>query len=120
MPTQDTCVSIGPYFKAAPGKMDEAKRLCERLVQIAQSEPDCLYYGFAFNGDEIYCREGYNGAAGVLGHLNNIATTLSELLNISSMVRLEVHGVEAELAKLRQHLAPFNPTYYALEYGIRK
>ena len=45
---------------------------------------------------------------------------LAESLKIAAVVRLELHGIEEELAKLRGPLAAFNATYFALEYGIRR
>lgn len=34
--------------------------------------------------------------------------------------RLEVHGPEQELAKLREPLAELNPVFFVLEYGFRR
>jgi hypothetical protein len=38
----------------------------------------------------------------------------------SELVRFEIHGVEQELAKLREPLADLNATYFTLEYGVRR
>ena len=86
---------------------------------MTSQEPKCLYYGFSFNGDEAFCREGYEGAEGALAHLANVRPVLEQVLRIAELTRLEIHGVEHELAKLREPFAEFNPTYSALEYGIR-
>jgi quinol monooxygenase YgiN len=120
MPTQDRTVTIHPYFRVADGKMDEFRAFCEKLVSMAAAEPDCLYYGFSFHENQVFCREGYTGAAALLAHLANVGAVLQEALQISEITRLEVHGVEEELAKLQEPLAAFGPTYYALEYGVRK
>jgi hypothetical protein len=87
---------------------------------VTAKEPRCLYYGFSFHGDEVHCREGYEGAEGLLTHLANVGSLLQEVLKISALTRLEVHGVEEELAKLRGPLADLNPAYFTLEYGIRR
>ena len=118
MPTNDRAVSIHPYFTVSDGKMDEFKVLCEQLVTKAAAEPKCLYYGFSFNGELAYCREGYEGAEGLLEHLANVNSLLQALLKISKITRLEVHGVEEELAKLREPLSAYNPTYFTLQYGV--
>jgi hypothetical protein len=120
MPIHDRAVSIHPYFKVSDGKMDEFKALCEQCVSRAAAEPKCLYYGFSFNGDLAYCREAYEGAEGLLAHLINVDSVLQELLKISKITRLEVHGVEEELAKLHEPLSPHNPTYFTLQYGTRR
>jgi len=113
-------VSIHPYFKVADGKLDAFKELSEQFVSATAKEPKCLYYGFSFNGNEAYCREGYENAEATLSHLANVGPLLERVLKISEITRLEVHGMEEELAKLRGPLADFHPTYFALEYGIRR
>lgn len=120
MATNDTGVTIVPYFKAHAGKLDEIKGMCGQFVEKSQTEPKCLYYGFSFNGDEIHCREGYADAEGLLAHLENVGALLKQLLGIAELTRLEVHGPAAELEKLRAPLADLNPTYFVLEYGFRR
>ena len=120
MATQDSCCTVVPYFKAHAGKLDAFKSLCERFVEKSSSEPKCLYYGFSFDGDQIHCREGYTDAEGVLTHLDNVGTLLAEALTIADLTRLEIHGPEAELARLRGPLAEFKPQFFVLEYGFRR
>ena len=120
MATQDTCCTVVPYFKIHNGKLVEVRALCEQFVEKSSKEPKCLYYGFSFNGDQIHCREGYVDADGVLAHLGNVGTLLGELLKIADLTRLEIHGPELELTKLRQPLAEFKPEYFTLEYGFRR
>jgi hypothetical protein len=120
MATSDRAVSIHPYFKVADGKLGEFRGLCEQFVAITTKELKCLYYGFSFRGDEVHCREGYEDAEALLTHLGNVGPILDASLKIAEVTRLEIHGVEGELAKLREPLAGFNPTYFTLEYGIRR
>jgi quinol monooxygenase YgiN len=120
MATQDRTVSLHPYFKVSDGKLDSFRDLCEQFVSATAKEPHCLYYGFSFHGNEVYCREGYEGAEGLLAHLTNVGAILEAALKIAEIVRLEVHGAEEELAKLREPLAPLSPAYFTLEYGIRR
>ena len=100
--------------------MDAFKDLCQQFVAKASGEPKCLYYGFRFNGNEAHCREGYADAAGVLAHLENVGQLLDEALKIVKLTRLEIHGPEVELAKLREPLAKLNPQFFTLEYGFRR
>ena len=120
MATQDNCCSLAPYFKAHSGKLDAFKELCPQFVAKTNEEPKCLYYGFSFDGDQIHCREGYADADGLLAHLENVGSLLEEALKISDLTRLEVHGPEEELVKLREPLANLNPQYFVLEYGFRR
>jgi hypothetical protein len=41
-------------------------------------------------------------------------------LKIADVTRFELHGPEAELAKLRGPFANLNPLYFKLEYGFRR
>ncbi len=119
MNTSDDCCSIQPYFKVHPGKLESFKELCKRFVAQTKNEEDCLYYSFTFHDDEVYCREAYTNANGVLAHLQNIGPILEEALQISDITKLEIHGPKGELKKLKDPLAAFNPEYWTLEYGFR-
>ncbi len=120
MATQDKCCSIAPYFKVHDGQLAAFHTLCERFVEKTSAESGCLYYGFAFDGDEVHCREGYADADALLAHVENVGALIAEALEISELARLEVHGPEEELQKLREPLAELNPRYFTLEYGIRR
>lgn len=120
MPMQDQAVSVHPYWKVSEGKMDQFKDLCQRLIAAVGAEAKCLYYGFSFNGDEVFCREAYDSADGVLQHLANIGPLLKDSMEIAEITRLEVHGPEEELSKLKQPLSAFSPHYFTLLYGVRR
>jgi quinol monooxygenase YgiN len=119
MATQDTCCTIAPYFQVHDGKLESFKILCERFIDKTKKEPDCLYYGFTFDGDKVHCREGYKNAQGLLNHLENVGAILQEALAIADITRLEVHGPADQLTQLQEPLADFNPEYWQLEYGFR-
>lgn len=120
MATQDNCCTIVPYFKVPSGNLPAFRKLCEAFVEKTSTEPKCLYYGFSFFEDQIHCREGYADADGALAHLENVGALLQEALKISEIARLEVHGPEGELAKLRGPLADLKPQFFTLEYGFRR
>jgi quinol monooxygenase YgiN len=120
VPTQDRVVSIHPYFKVSEGKMDQFKNLCDRFISITVQEPKCLYYGFSFSGDIAHCREAYEDAEALLTHLSNVDAVIKEALKIASLERLEVHGIPEELTKLKEPMSALAPTFFTLEYGIRR
>ena len=120
MSTTDTCCTIVPYFNVPDENMDQFKALCEQFVAKTSEEEKVLYYGFGFDGNSAHCREGYVDAEGLLAHLENVGELLGQALQISEIARLEVHGPEQELAKLRGPLADLNPAFYTLEYGFRR
>ncbi|MFN0125231.1 MAG: putative quinol monooxygenase [Verrucomicrobiales bacterium] len=113
-------VTIHPYFKVHPGKMDLVRALLRRFVATTQSEPGCLFYEFTLNGDEVFCREGYVGADGVQAHLANVGGLLDEMLTLSDLTRLEFHGPGGELDKLREPMAAFNAAWFVSECGVTR
>lgn len=122
MATDDTMCTIVPYFTVQDGKMDEFKSLGEQMVAKTQTEDEVLFYGFSFNGDKAFCREGYTSGEGVLAHLKNVGELLGQALAIASLDTFEIHGPEAELAKLRAPLEAdgLKPNYFVLEAGFRR
>ena len=120
MATDDTCCTIVPYFKVSAENLSAFKALCERFVAQTDRESGCLYYGFSFEGEAAFCREGYVNADALLAHIENVGPLLQEAAKISEITRLEVHGPEAELARLREPMAALRPQFFALEYGFRR
>src|SRR4051812_31148473 len=94
-------VSLHPYFKIHPGRLNEFKAAMPNFMAKTATEERNLFYEFTVNGDEIFCREGYVGAEGILAHISNVGTLLAEVLKIADLIRLEVHGPAAELEKLK-------------------
>jgi len=119
--TDDKCVSIYPFFVIKEGEADNVRARLEKFVEMTRFEPACLYYGFSICGDKVHCREGYTDADGALAHLDNVGDLLQETLEsgMLELTDLQIHGPEEELAKLREPLAPLNPSYWVLEYGFR-
>jgi quinol monooxygenase YgiN len=115
MSTSSNFVSLHPYFKVHPGKLDAVKAGLARFVEKTASEKKNLFYGFSINGDEIFCREGYTDAEGVLAHLDNIGALLAEVLTMADLTRVELHGPASELEKLKKPLAHLNPAWFAIE-----
>ena len=107
-------MSLHPYFKVHPGKVEEIKASLPRFVEKTATEKQMLFYEFTMNGDELFCREAYENADGLLAHLDNVGALFAEALKISDLIRLEVHGPAEELEKLKKPLAHLNPAYFEL------
>jgi len=105
-------VTLHPYFKAHPGKLEAMKAGLPAFQAMTASEEKNLFYDFTIRGDEIFCREGYDGAEALLAHLDKVGALLGETLKIADLIRLEVHGPAAELEKLRGPLAHLNPQWF--------
>ena len=113
-------VSLHPYFKAHAGKLDAAKAMLPRFVEKTATETENLFYSFSISGDEIFCREGYESANGLLAHLDSVRAQLTEMLKVADLTRVEVHGPAQELEKLKRPLADLNPEWFALETTLQK
>ena len=108
-------VSLHPYFKVHPGKLDAIKAMLPTFAEKTATEKGNLFYGFTMNGDELFCREAYENADGLLAHLDNVGALLAEAMKIADLTRIEVHGPAAELEKLKAPLAHLNPKWFTLE-----
>jgi quinol monooxygenase YgiN len=111
-------VSIHPYFKVQAGKLEEFKSLLPEFVAKTSTEKGCLYYHFTIDGDVVFCREAYTNGDAALAHLDNVGKLLEQALGISSLLRLELHGGEAELAKLREPLKGLTPQWFVYQDGV--
>lgn len=119
--TPETTVSIHPYFKPHEGKLDEFIAGMDAFVERTSSEEGVLFYDFTVSSDGIvFCREAYVGGEGALAHLGNVDDLLKAALEISDLVRLEVHGAAAELDKMREPLAELPVDWFVLETGLVK
>jgi len=113
-------VSIHPYFKAHRGELENCKNLLRAFVEKTGSEHGCRFYEFTLNGDEIFCREAYSDAEAALRHLENVGEELAALLKIVDLTRLEIHGTEGEIDKLKGPLAHLNPQWFIWECGLER
>jgi quinol monooxygenase YgiN len=97
-----------------PGKLEAVKAPFPRFVEKTATEEKVLFYESSVSGDEIFCREGYTDAEGLLAHLDNVGAVLAELLTMGDLTRIEVHGPATELEKLKKPLAHLNPAWFAI------
>lgn len=120
MTKRSQVLSIHPYFQIHEGKIDEVKAILRELVAATATEDACLYYDFSIGDGVLYCREAYVGAAGALAHAANVGPILERMLQISDLIRFELHGAAEELDQLREPFAPFNPTCFEFEVGLER
>ena len=113
-------VSVHPYFKVHPGKLEAAKALLPEFVAKTATEQKIIYYEFTINDDEIFCREAYADAAAFLVHVANVGAVLDKMLAISTLTRLEIHGPAVELENLKGHLGGLKPSWFTYECGLQR
>jgi quinol monooxygenase YgiN len=100
-------VSLHPYFKVNPGKIDAIKAMLPRFVEKTATEKGNLFYEFTMNGDELFCREAYENGEHVLAHLDNIGGLLAEAMKIADLTET--------VEKLKKPLAHLKPAFFTLE-----
>lgn len=120
MSTLAKAVTIHPYFQIYPGKIEEFTANFKSFVETTATEKGCLYYNFTLNGDEAFCREGYVDGDAALAHLTNVDAPLKKALSLSTLTRLEIHGPEEELEKMRGPLATLDPAWFVYQTGLDK
>lgn len=118
MSTPAPSVSIHPYFKVRAGQMAAAKAIIADFLRRTATEAGVLQYEFTIGDDTVFCREAYRDAAALLEHIGNVAEQVQQMLAISELTRVEIHGPAAELDKLRGPLAGMNPAWFVYERGL--
>src|SRR5437763_16771388 len=111
-------VTLHPYFKVHPGQLETFKAAFPAFIEKTAAEAKNIFYGFTINGDEVFCREAYANAEGVLAHLDNVGALLAEAMKISDLIRIELHGPATELDKLREPLAHLKPAWFVSEVEV--
>jgi len=98
--------------------LDAIKAMLPRFVAKTATEKEILFYKFSWHGDELFCREAYQNAEGLLAHLENVGALLTEAMKMADLTRVEVHEPAAELQKLKKPLAHLNPAWFMLERAL--
>ena len=121
MELQDSVVSIHPYYRVKPENIEIFSRLADDLIETTRGEMGCIYYGFSFALDEVYCRQAYKNAETLLAHLDNVSDLSQRILQVSEIIRLEIHGPAEEIAKIREFepIIKYTPKYFILKGGFR-
>ena len=52
--------------------------MLQDFVAKTASEDENLFYVFSINEDQVFCREAYESADGLLAHLDNVGALLEE------------------------------------------
>merc|ERR1712224_378661 len=119
-PSSDTHVTIVPYFTVPDGKMDEFKAGFPDFYKGTKAgTKDCLYYGFCVSGNQVFCREGYKNAEGVLAHLGDVKAPLDKAVAMvgEGGLKLAVMGPAAELEKLKGPMGPLGTVFWETDGG---
>jgi len=115
----DDVVTLAPYFKIHD--LVAFKRIWQEDYKNFAHKEDCVHYAFCFTDDRrAHCREAYPNAEKVLQPLADVDSPLKAVLNgPAELERLEVHGPQAEVNKLRDALSPLGCLFFVTEWGNR-
>jgi len=100
----DTHVTLVPYFTVPKGRMDASVAGFGKFYEGTRAgSHECLDYGFAVDGNKVFCHEGYTSAAGVRAHLGDVKASLDAVVAMAGEggLDLSVMGPAAELAELK-------------------
>ena len=97
MPLPLVLVSLHTTFSVSDTAA--ATRLCEEIVQRAESEENCLYCGWTRNGDQLVCREAYGTVTGLAKHADNIRECMDALT--SGPAKLEASQLHASVGQMK-------------------
>ena len=115
-PTQDTNLSLCPYFKINEGCKEKFLEIVGKFCELVKSEEGCIHYGFTFSGEnEAHCREMYKNGHGALAHFKNVGQTLGEALENASLERLEFHGTQEDWDICKEALIPLGTKCFILD-----
>jgi hypothetical protein len=116
----DTHVTIVPYFTVPDGKMAAFKKGFGQFYKGTRTgTKETIYYGFATEGNTVFCREGYKNAEGCLAHLGDVKEALDKALEIvgEGGLDLAVMGPAAELEKLKAAMGPLGTKFWETDAG---
>ena len=106
-------ISLHPYFQVPDENLETFKKnIIEGFYVKIKNEPNCIFYNFTFSGTTAHCRESYKDAESLLFHLKNVEEPLKAAMEIAELIKLECHGPEEELNKLKEPLKGFPIVYY--------
>ena len=89
--------------------------MLQDFVAKTASADENLFYVFSINEDQVFCREAYESADGLLAHLDNVGALLEEMLKMPDLTRVKAHGPPEELEKLKAPLAHLKSSVVTLE-----
>eukprot|EP00971_Amphidinium_carterae_P029183 574291-Amphidinium_carterae.1 len=90
--TQDTQVTILPYFTVPDGKMEEFKAGFKGCYSDSRAGTKALlYYGFAVCGNQVVVRESYKSAEAAVQHLKDVSDSVGKLLVLAGKSGLELN-----------------------------
>jgi len=117
----DTHVSLAVIFNVPDG-VEFRSKFPEFYKAVKGGTKECLFYGFAVNGNKVLCREGYKSAAGVAEHGKEVKALLEEVVAKigADNMKILVCGPAAELEKLKPALAPRGARFIPLQPGALK
>lgn len=107
-------VAIQATFRIHPGLREIVNRLLGEFDRRASDEPLILFHEASFQSDALALRIAFPSAVSLLDHLAGTSDGFERLLSETDLIRMEIHGPEAELSQLRGPLGALQPDWFVL------
>lgn len=114
MPRLSQFITIQALFRVHPGSREIVDRLLGELDRRASDQPMVLFHEASFHSDDLALRIAFPSAVSLLDHLASTSDGFERLLSETDLIRMEVHGPEADLSQLRGPLGIFQPDWFVL------
>jgi len=112
-----TLCTVQPYFTVKD--WEAARPIMEEFVKKVDGEANCIYYGWAKSGDQLFCTEAYTDGDAALKHLENIGECIGKILNgPAKLDRIEFHAPAAELEKVKEEMDKIGVIYFEIDSGF--
>eukprot|EP00011_Vannellida_sp_DIVA3-517-6-12_P002195 CAMPEP_0114633308 /NCGR_PEP_ID=MMETSP0168-20121206/15386_1 /TAXON_ID=95228 ORGANISM="Vannella sp., Strain DIVA3 517/6/12" /NCGR_SAMPLE_ID=MMETSP0168 /ASSEMBLY_ACC=CAM_ASM_000044 /LENGTH=115 /DNA_ID=CAMNT_0001844951 /DNA_START=22 /DNA_END=369 /DNA_ORIENTATION=+ len=109
-------VSLHPYLEVLEENKEKLEALLPKLVEASRAEPGCTYYDVTRSGNKLAVRAQYKDADAFLAHRANVNNVSDEVNSLCKILRVELHGPAAEVAKLQEALGKFTPEVYTVSH----
>lgn len=121
----DTHVQVAPLYTVPEDKVAAFQELIGKFYTSSNSSTkERLYYGWAREGNNFFCRQGFRSAEGFLSHMQDIDAVLKEAMDLAgNSAACNILGPKEELDKLRSAasgdsaLGKMSPVFYDLDVG---
>ena len=109
-PSENMCTMM-PQFIIKDWK--SAKPLMQEIIEAANDEPGCTYFGWEKSNNRLIARETFFDGDSMKAHVEKVRPLLDKLVaGPAELEKLEIHGPEIEVEKIKPVTESFTPQYF--------
>jgi quinol monooxygenase YgiN len=108
--SENTCTMM-PHFIIKDWKT--AKPLMQEIIEAANDEPGCTYFGWEKSNNRLIARETFFDGDSMKAHVEKVRPLLDKLVaGPAELEKLEIHGPEIQVEKVKPVTDTFMPQYF--------